>query len=71
MKSTELNIEGMHCQGCAKTVEMLLTAVPGVKSVTASYAEHGARIFYDPAAVAPEALAAAVARAGYTVTVRP
>lgn len=71
MKSTELNIEGMHCQGCAKTVEMLLTAVPGVKTVTASYAEHGARIFYDPAAVEPEALAAAVARAGYTATVRP
>ena len=71
MKSTELNIEGMHCQGCAKTVEMLLTAVPGVKTATASYADHGARIFYDPAAVAPEALAAAVARAGYTVTVRP
>ena len=71
MKSTELNIEGMHCQGCAKTVEMLLAAVPGVKTATASYAEHSARIFYDPAAVAPEALAAAVARAGYTVTVRP
>ena len=70
MKSTELNIEGMHCQGCAKTVEMLLTAVPGVKTATASYADHGARIFYDPATVAPEALAAAVARAGYTATVR-
>ena len=71
MKSTELNIEGMHCKGCAKTVEMLLTAVPGVKTATASYADHGARIFYDPAAVEPEALAAAVARAGYTATVRP
>ena len=71
MKSTELNIEGMHCQGCAKTVEMLLAAVAGVKTVTASYADHGARIFYDPAAVEPEALAAAVARAGYTATVRP
>ena len=70
MKSTELNIEGMHCKGCAKTVEMLLTAVPGVKTATASYADHGARIFYDPAAVEPEALAAAVARAGYTATVR-
>ena len=70
MKSTELNIEGMHCQGCAKTIEMLLTAVPGVKTVTASYADHGARIFYDPGTVEPEALAAAVARAGYTVTVR-
>ena len=70
MKSTELNIEGMHCQGCAKTVEMLLAAVAGVKTVTASYADHGARIFYDPATVEPQALAAAVARAGYTATVR-
>lgn len=71
MKSTALNIEGMHCQGCAQTVEMLLAAVPGVKTVMASYADHGAQIFYDPAAVEPEALAAAVARAGYTATVRP
>ena len=70
MKSTELNIEGMHCQGCAKTVEMLLAAVPGVKTVTASYTDHGARIFYDPATVEPQALAEAVARAGYTATVR-
>ena len=71
MKSTALNIEGMHCQGCAKTVEMLLAAVAGVKTVTASYAKHDARIFYDPATVEPAALAAAVARAGYTATVRP
>lgn len=71
MKSTELNIEGMHCQGCAKTVEMLLAAVPGVKTATASFADHGARIFYDPATVEPQALAAAVERAGYTATVRP
>ena len=69
MKSAELNIKGMHCQGCAKTVEMLLSAVPGVKTVTASYADHGARIFYDPAAVEPDALVAAVERAGYTATV--
>ena len=71
MKSAELDIEGMHCQGCAKTVEMLLAAVPGVKTATASYAERGARIFYDPATVDPQALASAVARAGYTATVRP
>ena len=71
MKSTELNIEGMHCQGCAKTIEMLLTAVQGVKTVVASYANHRAQIFYDPAAVAPQALAAAVERAGYTANVRP
>lgn len=70
MNSTELHIEGMHCQGCAKTVEMLLTAVPGVKIATVSYADHGAKVFYDQTAVEPPALAEAVERAGYKVSIR-
>lgn len=70
MKSTELHIDGMHCQGCAKTVELLLVAVTGVKSVSASYPGHSARVLHDPAVVTPTALAQAVERAGYTVSVR-
>ncbi len=70
MKSTQLQIDGMHCQGCAKIVEMLLTAVPGVKSASASYADHGAKAFYDPTTVEPAALVAAVERAGYQATIQ-
>ena len=67
MKTTELTIQGMHCEGCAKTVEALLTAEPGVKAATASYASGSARVLYDPGAADLARLIAAVARAGYRV----
>ena len=70
MKSIELKIEGMHCSGCAKTIEALLAAEPGVKASTASYSTGSARVLYDPAAVDSSHLIAAVERAGYRVVVR-
>ena len=68
MKAAELTIQGMHCEGCAKTVEALLSAEPGVKATTASYASGSARVLYDPAVADPALLAVAIARAGYLVT---
>lgn len=67
MKTGELIIEGMHCDGCAKTVESLLSAEPGVKVATASLAQGSARVVFDPAKVELAALARAVERAGYLV----
>jgi len=68
MKTAELAIQGMHCEGCAKTIEALLATEPGVKAATASFANGSARVLYDPAASDPARLMAAVARAGYRVT---
>lgn len=67
MKTAELIIEGMHCDGCAKTVESLLSAEPGVKAASASFASGSAKVVFDPAAIDPAALARAVERAGYRV----
>jgi len=67
MKTAELIIEGMHCDGCAKTVESLLSAEPGVKIATASFAQGSAKVVFDPAKVELAALAKAVERAGYLV----
>lgn len=67
MKSVDLIIQGMHCEGCAKTVEALLKSEPGVKSATISYAKALARVVFDPAAVDLSALVKAVERAGYRV----
>ena len=68
MKTAELTIQGMHCEGCAKTVEALLSTEPGVKAATASYASGSARVLYDPAVADPALLAVAITRAGYLVT---
>lgn len=68
MKSADLHIEGMHCQGCAKTIEALLTSETGIKSATASFAEHRATVYYDPELIDLAQIASAVERAGYRVT---
>ncbi len=67
MKSVDLTIQGMHCDGCAMTVEALLKSEPGVKSATISYAKGLARVVFDPATVDLSALVKAVERAGYRV----
>ena len=61
----DLQISGMSCQHCIDAVEGALEAVPGV-----TVAEVGigrARVAYETADVRPDALAAAVEEAGYTV----
>lgn len=65
MRNAELVIQGMHCDGCAKTVEALLAAEPGVKMASASYAGGAARVIFDPAMVELPALIQAVERAGF------
>ena len=67
MKSIDLTIQGMHCDGCAKTIEALLTAEPGVKAATVSYGGGSARVLFDPASIDLPHLVNAVERAGYRV----
>ena len=67
MKSLELKIEGMQCDGCASTIEALLSRETGVKGASVSYAAGKGKILYDPAATDPVRVAAAIERAGYRV----
>lgn len=67
MKTGELIIDGMHCDGCAKTVESLLSAESGVKAANASFASGSAMVVFDPEKIDLAALARAVERAGYQV----
>lgn len=67
MKSVELTIQGMHCDGCAKTIESVLKSEPGVKAATISHASGNARVMFDPAQIDLAALVKAVERAGFQV----
>jgi len=67
MKTGELTIDGMHCDGCARTVESLLSAEPGVKVASASFASGIAKVVFDPEKIDLVALSKAVERAGYRV----
>lgn len=58
-------VRGMHCAGCVSRVEKALAAVPGVVSADVNLPAETARIRVVSGAVAPDALEAAVADAGY------
>ena len=60
----ELPIAGMTCASCANRIERRLNKLDGV-TATVNYATEKARVEYDPGAVAPEQLVAAVEAAGY------
>ncbi len=60
----------MHCASCVLRNEMILGALPGVKNVEAQLDREDVTITFDPALVAEEQFAAAVAAEGYTLTSR-
>jgi copper chaperone CopZ len=64
----ELQIEGMTCLNCAKTLEHALASVPGVERAEVSYGrKHGTVVADDR--VRPETLRETVAHAGYRASV--
>lgn len=60
----ELRVSGMTCSGCASHVEKLLSNVPGVLSVTVSYADGVAKVVSENGC-SVDSLASALARHGY------
>ena len=62
-----LQIEGMHCAGCANSVEQALSEVEGVKKASVNLATEKALVEFENGSVPEEALADAVRGAGYEV----
>lgn len=69
MKTTILTVGGMHCDGCARTIEALLGRVPGVVKAEASFDKGQARVLHERSGVSGADLAAAVAKGGFKVEV--
>lgn len=46
-RTVTIKVEGMHCGGCATSVEKKLKATEGVEEVSVSYEKGEARIKYD------------------------
>lgn len=70
MKSLEMKIGGMQCDGCAGTIQSILSHEPGVKSSSVSFPKRTASVFYDPQETDAGRLAQAVTKAGFTVESR-
>ena len=69
MKTTLLTIKGMHCDGCARTIEALLSGVSGVRKAEALFDERRVCVLHDPAKALETALVIAVAKGGFAATV--
>lgn len=61
----EIKIDGMHCEHCAAAVEKALSSLDGVKKVKVKLEKGLAKLDGE---VSDEAIKAAVAEAGFTVT---
>jgi copper chaperone len=64
----ELNVQGMTCQGCVRSVEKKLSGVAGVESAHVDLAAAKATVEYDSARTSPETLVAAVEQIGFQAT---
>jgi cation-transporting ATPase V len=60
-------LEGMSCASCAARIERTLSRQEGVAEARVNFAAARAEVVYDPGAVAPEQLEAAVQHIGYGI----
>lgn len=65
MVKKRFQIQGMHCVGCAMTVDGVVEDLPGVKSATTNYARQVADVEYDENKVTDAQIIAAIQDAGY------
>lgn len=66
MIKKQFRVQGMHCVGCAMTVDGALEDLAGVKSANTSYAKQVVDVVYDETKVTEKKLIEAVQKAGYT-----
>lgn len=64
LNEIELSLQGMTCGACAARIEKTLNQLDGVEAAV-NYATETAMVAFDSTAVTPDALIAAVSKAGY------
>ena len=67
METVQLNIQGMTCGGCVKSVTDVLQKIPGVSSVEVSLEQKRATLIYNPSQARPEQFRTAIEDAGFDV----
>ena len=65
MQQVTLEVTGMTCQGCVRSVKRVLEALPGVQEVNVSLERNEAVVACDPARVDAQRMVQAVVAAGY------
>ena len=65
MKKITLQIKGMHCESCAKTIEKALLKEKGIFSANVNFALENAIIEYEPEKIDEDKIKEVIERAGY------
>ena len=65
LRETALIIEGIRCAACVWLIEQRVMRVPGVHSIEVNFTSLRARVRWDPAAVRPSVILAAIGAVGY------
>jgi copper chaperone len=60
-----LEVHGMRCAGCERSVGAAVLALPGVSAAAADHLAEELEVTYDPAVAELAAIRAAVASAGF------
>ena len=68
--TADLELQGMHCASCVRTIEGALTQVPGVADAQVNYGTERATVSYDPTQVGVADLEKAVDDSGYSANER-
>jgi copper ion binding protein len=61
----ELQVQGMTCQGCVRSIEMKLSKLPGVEYAHVNLGEGKATVEYDDAKASADQLIGAVEQIGF------
>ena len=64
-------IQGMHCTGCAMTIDGALEELPGVDSAFTHYARQTAEVMYDEQRVTAAPILGAIQAIGYRAAAMP
>ncbi len=67
METVDLDVPTVHCQSCKLNIEEGLEELHGVASSSVDLERHTVHVTYDPGAVQPAAITAAIEEAGYPV----
>lgn len=67
MQTTTLEIGGISCGGCVRTLTTVLSAIPGVHSAVVDQQTARATVDYDATATGPDEFRQAIEDAGYDV----
>jgi mercuric ion transport protein len=68
LAAVTLDVEGMTCGGCARSIQATLRGLDGVEEASVTFEPPRARVSYDPSQVSVEALTQATADVGFAST---